>query len=140
MQESNKPLKKIIPIILIALIVALIIFLILNNSGSMDDSQLTNTITNEIEEIVYDEHGGDELVTVDTEDYPDSISGYSVIGKIEIDKVELQSYIFEKTTKASLKLGATKFWGPDINEPGNLCISGHNYKKLFGKLKNLSVR
>ncbi len=141
MQESKKkPIKKIILVVLIALIVALIIFLVLNNGGSIDESQLMNTVTNEIEEIVYDEHGGDELVTVDTVDYPESVSGYSVIGKIEIDKIDIQSYIFEKTTKASLKLGATKFWGPDINEPGNICISGHNYQKLFGKLKNLSVR
>ena len=58
MQESKKkPIKKIILVVLIALIVALIIFLVLNNGGSIDESQLMNTVTNEIEEIVYDEHG-----------------------------------------------------------------------------------
>lgn len=69
------------------------------------------------------------------------IGNYKVIGKIIIDKIELEDVILEKTTDTSLNLGLTKFWGPGINKPGNISITGHNYKiersKLFSELNNL---
>ena len=91
------------------------------------------------DEIIYDEHGGEDLIKVDTVDYPDTISGYTVIGKIEIPKLEVESYIFSETSKGALKKGATKFFGPNINDEGNICISGHNYENLFGRLKTLQA-
>ncbi len=70
-----------------------------------------------------------------------SIGNYKVIGKIIISKIELEDVILEKTTDTSLNLGITKFWGPDINKPGNVSITGHNYKiersKLFSELDRL---
>ena len=69
------------------------------------------------------------------------IGQYDVIGKIIIDKIELEDVILEKTTETSLNLGLTKFWGPEINKPGNVSITGHNYKiersKLFSELDKL---
>lgn len=69
------------------------------------------------------------------------IGNYKVIGKIIINKIELEDVILEKTTDTSLNLGLTKFWGPGINKPGNISITGHNYKiersKLFSELNNL---
>lgn len=69
------------------------------------------------------------------------IGNYKVIGKIIIDKIGLEDVILEKTTDTSLNLGLTKFWGPGINKPGNISITGHNYKiersKLFSELNNL---
>lgn len=69
------------------------------------------------------------------------IGGYKVIGKIKIDKINLEDVILEKTTNKSLDLGLTKFWGPEMNEVGNFSITGHNYKisrsALFSKLNNL---
>ena len=69
------------------------------------------------------------------------IGNYKVIGKIKIDKINLEDVILEKTTDTSLNLGLTKFWGPGINKPGNVSITGHNYKidrsKLFSELDKI---
>lgn len=70
---------------------------------------------------------------------PREIKGFKVIGKIEIPKVKLNSYILSETNKKSLKASVTKLYGPQINEVGNFCIAGHNYinNKMFGGLKKL---
>ena len=69
------------------------------------------------------------------------IKGYKVIGRIKINKLNYEDIILDKTTTESLKLGLTKFWGPEMNELGNFSISGHNYKiersQLFSKLDKL---
>ncbi len=79
----------------------------------------------------------DEIV--DVNDMPYKVNGYDVVGKIVIDKVNITSYILSETSDDSLKYGVTKFWGPEINTVGNYCITGHNYKKVFGPLYNLKV-
>ena len=71
---------------------------------------------------------------------PKSIDGYKVIGKLEIPKIELTTYILENTNKDSLNKSVTKLTGPEINKEGNFCITGHNYNnsRMFGKLKKIS--
>ena len=72
---------------------------------------------------------------------PSEIKGYKVIGKIEIPKIGLSSYILSETNKKSLKVSVTKLYGPEINKPGNFCIAGHNYAnmKMFGGIKKLQI-
>ena len=69
------------------------------------------------------------------------IGKYKVIGKIIIDKIDLEDVILEETTDTSLNLGLTKLWGPGINKPGNVSITGHNYRiersELFSNLNQL---
>ena len=61
------------------------------------------------------------------------------IGVIEIPKIGLSYGILNKTTDEILKLSPTKFWGPDPNKVGNLCVVGHNYRnsKFFSKVPTL---
>lgn len=70
---------------------------------------------------------------------PEEIKGYTVLGTIQIPKIELETYILSETNTKSLNISVTKLCGPDINEMGNFCITGHNYKnnKMFGKIKKL---
>lgn len=70
---------------------------------------------------------------------PEEIKGYTVLGTIQIPKIELETYILSETNTKSLNISVTKLCGPDINEIGNFCITGHNYKnnKMFGKIKKL---
>ncbi|MCI9177246.1 MAG: sortase, partial [Clostridia bacterium] len=41
----------------------------------------------------------------------------------------------------AMKVAITKFWGANINDIGNFCMAGHNYKNgtMFGKTKYLKV-
>ena len=72
---------------------------------------------------------------------PTEVGGYKVVGKLEIPKINLSTYILEETNDDSLKESVTKLCGPNINEAGNFCILGHNYNKttMFGNLKKLEI-
>ena len=101
----------------------------------------TNEITNELipEEPEEVELPPEQFEIVDTSDLPEKYQGYPVLGKIIIEKLGVTQKILDTTEEKALKVGVTKFWGPDLNEPGNLCLSGHNYQKVFGKLKQLEI-
>ena len=45
------------------------------------------------------------------------------------------------TNQTTLGLSITKFWGSNLNEMGNVVLSGHNYVNniFFGGLKKLKV-
>lgn len=68
----------------------------------------------------------------------DEVSGY-VIGIIEIKKIDIIYPILSETSRELLKLSPCKFFGPNPNEVGNLCIAAHNYKNntFFSNLSNL---
>lgn len=70
---------------------------------------------------------------------PQQLEGYEVIGKLEIPKIELTTYILSETDKSTLKVSVTKLCGPKVNGVGNLCIAGHNYNNsnMFKDLKKL---
>lgn len=72
---------------------------------------------------------------------PTEIEGYKIVGKLEIPKINLSTYILDVTNEDSLKESVTKLCGPNINEVGNFCILGHNYNKttMFGNLKKLEI-
>ena len=52
---------------------------------------------------------------------------YQTIGVISIEKIGVKYPIIDRTTDATMKISPTKFWGPNPNEVGNLCIVAHNY-------------
>lgn len=70
---------------------------------------------------------------------PQQIEGYEVIGRLEIPKIDLNTYILSETNKDTLNISITKLCGPKVNRVGNLCIAGHNYNNnnMFGNLKKL---
>ena len=70
---------------------------------------------------------------------PQQIEGYEVIGRLEIPKIDLNTYILSETNKDTLNISVTKLCGPKVNRVGNLCIAGHNYNNnnMFGNLKKL---
>lgn len=81
----------------------------------------------------------DSVVLEEYKDMPREVKGYKVVGRIQIPKLKLNSYILAQTNKKSLKASVTKLYGPDINGVGNFCIAGHNYRnnKMFGGIKKL---
>ena len=76
-----------------------------------------------------------------------SQSGYTYVidGTITIPKINVEYAILdgetdsELETEELLKISPVKFHGPEINEVGNYCIVGHNYRngKMFGRLHEL---
>ena len=72
---------------------------------------------------------------------PTDIDGFEVIGKLEIPKLNLSTYILSEMNDDTLSKSVTKLCGPNINEAGNFCILGHNYNKktMFGNLKKIEI-
>ena len=64
--------------------------------------------------------------------------GYDVIAKLEIPKINLETYVLKTYSEEALKISVVKFWGADPNREGNFCIAGHNFKNnnMFKNLKN----
>lgn len=85
--------------------------------------------------------------TVATKPKEKSSAGYTYVvdGRIEIPKIKVDYPILsgetksEQETEALLKMSPIKFHGPEINEVGNYCIVGHNYRnsKFFSKVPTL---
>lgn len=69
----------------------------------------------------------------------DSIST-NIIGWINIEKIGINYPIFDTLTEDLLKISICKLYGPNPNQPGNLCLCGHNFNnsRFFGRLSNLS--
>lgn len=65
----------------------------------------------------------------------------SIIGSIEIPKINISYPIIENTTQDLLKVSVCRFSGPLPNRIGNLCIAGHNYKNnsMFSNLHKLNI-
>lgn len=72
---------------------------------------------------------------------PNTYLDYEVTAKLVIPKIELETYILNDYTKERMDVCPTKFWGPEPNEIGNFCITGHNYKKdnMFYNLIDLEI-
>ena len=67
---------------------------------------------------------------------------YETVGTISIPKIKVNYPILAETSVELLKVAPCKFYGPNPNEVGNLCIAGHNYKtdQFFSKVpKNIVV-
>ena len=76
-----------------------------------------------------------------------SASGYTYVidGTVTIPKINVEYAILdgetdsEAETEELLRISPVKFHGPEINEVGNYCIVGHNYRnsKFFSKVPTL---
>ena len=75
------------------------------------------------------------------EEIPKQYKGYTVIAKLEIPEINLETYILKQYSKNALNLSVTKFWGADPNQIGNFCVAGHNFqnKNMFHNLRNLKI-
>lgn len=155
-KKENMKIKficfKLSPIVCFIVIAILLLlgFIIIQRRNEKDRKK-TNQITeiavqekNKIEEIekTKEEATKKEIKTnapIKNRIMPEEIKGYTVLGTIQIPKIELETYILSETNTESLNISVTKLCGPEINEIGNLCITGHNYNnnKMFGKIKKL---
>lgn len=71
----------------------------------------------------------------------ESTEDYSIMGIIEIPKINVYYPVFSTLDDKLLKIAPCKFYGPNPGKVGNLCIAGHNYDngKFFSNIANLSI-
>lgn len=105
-----------------------------NNNSEYETKSLSSNYNKENEVIMKKQEYPKEYII---EEY----QGYKVSAKLDIPKIKLETYILEEFSEASLNVSVTKFWGPNPNEIGNLCIAGHNFqrKNMFRNLKKLEI-
>lgn len=72
---------------------------------------------------------------------PIKFGNNSVIGIINIPKIELEYPILDTTTKENMRTSITRFSGGEVNEIGNLALAGHNNYDgtMFGRNDELKA-
>lgn len=142
----DKREKNLILLLLIVIIIGSSILIFKINSAPKYDKILYDEIYSEYEDILSkeNENNNEEENTVNEDNkiymkVDSKGQKYRVAGQITIPKIGLYYPIVYETSDEYLKIAPTKLFGPDINEPGNVCIVGHNYqnKEFFSRLSEL---
>lgn len=134
-RKLNK--KKVFGVILLVTVIVIILIVIykketdahtpVENSAKITNKMTDNNTVSEKQKNIVDV------------DIPDTVGGYNVLGQLVLEKIGVTQNILSKTEDESLKLGVTKFYGPQIDQPGNFCICGHNYTGILKELNQMSV-
>lgn len=125
----------------IIIIICIISFSYKQENNNKQETNQTNTKITE-SKFIYGKNNKKTETQETKKEYetmPSNIKGHKVIGKLEIPSIKLNTYILEETNNETLNISVTKLTGPEINEIGNFCITGHNYinNRMFFKLKNV---
>ena len=138
-KKINK--KRVVTCIILLIIVCAIMYLISSNklleiqkSPTQDTS--SNTEDNHTEQNPIVEEEQDEISDVEIEE---KMENYEVLGQLVIEKIGLTKNILNISEDASLKLSVAKLYGPNVNESGNFCISGHNWNNMLKRLSEMQV-
>lgn len=138
-QKEKLILNIILILIFIGISICLLIKLYLEKDLTQENSYLVQRL---ILEDYYNQHLQEETIVLEypKENIEKTYSGYDVIAKLEIPKIELETFVIN-FSESALKVSVTKFWGPEPNKPGNFCIAGHNFKNknMFRNLKKLEI-
>lgn len=142
--------KAVIIVVLTTLIIILItVSLVISKDKETEEvkeiEESENTVSyNNTRSFIYGNKGkvtDTEKKKIEYENMPENIKGEKVIGKLEIPSINLETYILSETNDKTLNISVTKLAGPNINEIGNFCITGHNYinSKMFFKLGKVKI-
>lgn len=141
-KERRKQKQRIfLNLILISIFIVASIYILLE----IYDEKKNGENYYQVKKLILEEYYNKEEVDANQKEYPkeniqEEYKGYKVIAKLEIPKIELETYII-KFSEEALNISVTKFWGPDPNKIGNFCIAGHNFKNknMFRNLKKLQI-
>ena len=164
--EKKKEKSKIIYYILFGIIFICNVYIIYSNNllkigkKNQNDNQATKMSTQEtieenivekneiteqqtdqpVEETENETNTVQEQANINNDDkIPDKMGGYEVLGKLVIEKVNINKNILSTSNDDSLKISAVKLYGPNINKVGNFCICGHNWKGMLKRALELKV-
>ena len=134
-----KILKIIFSVLLIATIVILCIVIYKYGSNQVNEKQTQEAIEafSSIDFSKNEEESNNPILL--------EYKGYKIIGIVKIPKIQIEYPILEigciepENAEKPMKLSIIKYWGENVNDYGNLSISGHNNKDgtMFGKTKKL---
>lgn len=60
--------------------------------------------------------------------YTVNYNGYTILGRIEIPRIGINTVVLKEHTYAAMSIGSIKTYGVDLNEKGGFVISAHNYR------------
>ncbi len=113
----------------------------MKDNQNQTDSETVEPEQNDtpVEETPTVEEPKDEIV--DTSDIPATMGNYKVLGQLVIDKIDVKKNILSVSENASLALSVAHFYPPNlgVNESGNFCIDGHNWKGMLKRLSEIQV-
>lgn len=144
--KDKKNIKNIISIIIIIIILIIIIWLGIEKykETKIEDKEIQQysikNLNRQDNQETQEENKTDKKITeYPKEEIIKQYKGYQVAAKLEIPKIELETYILQKYSEKALNVSITKFWGVNPNEIGNFCVAGHNFKNknMFHNLKEL---
>lgn len=137
-----KAKKIVINLFLIIMIIAILMWMI--NKKKEDESiEEKNAITLWNQEKIALQHTeiAEEKI-YPKENVIKEYKGYAVEAKLEIPKIELETYILQENSKEALNTAVVKIYGSMPNHIGNLCVAGHNApynSNMFRDLKDLTI-
>lgn len=143
--KMNNNLIKIFAIFFIGILLIIYLSEINSNAKEEETTQIVKRTANQVMQnnSVISEESQDSKTNEEIQktQIPTEYKGFSVIAKLEIPKINLETYVLENYSIQALTVSVTKFYGGEPNEIGNFCISGHNYvvKNMFHNLKKLDV-
>ncbi len=143
--KMNNNLIKIFAIFFIGILLIIYLSEINSNAKEEETTQIVKRTANQVMQnnSIISEESQDSKTNEEIQktQIPTEYKGFSVIAKLEIPKINLETYVLENYSIQALTVSVTKFYGGEPNEIGNFCISGHNYvvKNMFHNLKKLDV-
>ena len=64
----------------------------------------------------------------DSGSYSINYNGYTIIGRLQIPKVWIDTVILAEQSYAAMNLGVIKTYGVDLNTKGGFVLAGHNFR------------
>lgn len=138
-KQLNK--KKVVTCIILGVIVLATIYIVSSNKlweikDNPTQETSNNMEINNTEENTAVEEKQDEISEVTI---PEKMGNYEVLGQLVIEKIDVTKNVLNISEDASLKLSVAKLYGPNLNESGNFCISGHNWNNMLKRLSEMQV-
>lgn len=127
-----------------------VLVIVLNeDNGEYGSVNTQQPVVNQNNTVVDNPINNENNVADGNSEYDTTWDGYNYksVAIIDIPKINVNYPILEgetmsvEETDALLKISPCKFWGPNINEVGNYCIVGHNYRntRFFSKVPDLEI-
>lgn len=138
-KQLNK--KKVVTCIILGILIVATIYMISSNKlWEIKDTPIQETSnnieSNNTEENIIVEEKQDEISEVTI---PEKMGNYEVLGQLVIEKIGVTKNVLNISENASLKLSIAKLYGPNLNDSGNFCISGHNWNNMLKRLSEMQV-